>query len=144
MSWNNAKEYKKFEKEQEELAAWYRSVGMTEEQILEMYEFDKKEFFRRRSNNRVLLLSDLSSTTEEGITEVTFEELGESSEDELDPFVFGFDDPRLNRIYKKSDEISRKIMRCLAQGMSKVQIAQELGVVPGAISHRIDKMKKYF
>lgn len=40
MSWNNGKERKLFEKRQAILAEQYRSVGMTEEQIQQMYEFD--------------------------------------------------------------------------------------------------------
>lgn len=40
MSWNDGKERKIFEKRQAILAEQYRSVGMTEEQIQQMYEFD--------------------------------------------------------------------------------------------------------
>lgn len=40
MSWNDGKERKLFEKRQAILAEQYRSVGMTEEQIQQMYEFD--------------------------------------------------------------------------------------------------------
>lgn len=40
MSWNDGKERILFEKRQAILAEQYRSVGMTEEQIQQMYEFD--------------------------------------------------------------------------------------------------------
>lgn len=40
MSWNDGKERKLFEKRQAILAEQYREVGMTEEQIQQMYEFD--------------------------------------------------------------------------------------------------------
>lgn len=40
MCWNDGKERKLFEKRQAVLAKQYRSVGMTEEQIQQMYEFD--------------------------------------------------------------------------------------------------------
>jgi len=40
MCWNNGKERKIFENRQKVLAKQYRSVGMTEEQIKKMYEFD--------------------------------------------------------------------------------------------------------
>ncbi len=40
MSWNDGKERKLFEKRQAILAEQYRAVGMTEEQIQQMYEFD--------------------------------------------------------------------------------------------------------
>jgi len=40
MRWNDGKERKIFEKRQAILAEQYRAVGMTEEQIQQMYEFD--------------------------------------------------------------------------------------------------------
>lgn len=48
MSWNNGKERKLFEKRQAVLAEQYRAVGMTEEQIQQMYEFDLAVFRSER------------------------------------------------------------------------------------------------
>lgn len=48
MSWNNGKERKLFEKRQEVLAEQYRAVGMTEEQIQQMYKFDLAVFRSER------------------------------------------------------------------------------------------------
>lgn len=48
MSWNNGKERKLFEKRQAVLAEQYRAVGMTEEQIQKMYEFDLAVFRSER------------------------------------------------------------------------------------------------
>ena len=48
MSWNNGKERKLFEKRQAILAEQYRSVGMTEEQIQQMYQFDLAVFRSER------------------------------------------------------------------------------------------------
>lgn len=48
MSWNDGKERKLFEKKQVILAEQYRSVGMTEEQIQQMYEFDFAVFRSER------------------------------------------------------------------------------------------------
>lgn len=44
MSQNNAYERKKFEAEQNKQAEEYRALGMTEEQIKTMYEFDLEQF----------------------------------------------------------------------------------------------------
>ena len=44
MSWNNAYEKRKFEEKQKKQAEKYRALGMTEEQIKEMYEFDYAQF----------------------------------------------------------------------------------------------------
>ena len=42
MSWNNAYERKKFEARQKKQAEEYRALGMTEEQIKAIKEFDDK------------------------------------------------------------------------------------------------------
>ena len=44
MSWNNAYERKKFEARQKKQSEEYRALGMTEEQIKEMYEFDLEQY----------------------------------------------------------------------------------------------------
>ena len=49
MSWNNAYERKKFEAKQKKQAEEYRALGMTEEQIQIMYEFDLEQFKSNRS-----------------------------------------------------------------------------------------------
>ena len=48
MSWNNAYEKRKFEEKQKKQAKKYRALGMTEEQIKEMYEFDYAQFKSER------------------------------------------------------------------------------------------------
>ena len=50
MSWNNAYETKKFEAKQKKQAEEYRALGMTEEQIQIMYEFDLEQFRSERRN----------------------------------------------------------------------------------------------
>ena len=49
MGWNNAYERKKFEAKQKKQAEEYRALGMTEEQIQIMYEFDLEQFKSNRS-----------------------------------------------------------------------------------------------
>lgn len=41
MKWNNGREYAKFKQEQAEFRKQYIALGMTEEQIKTMYDFDK-------------------------------------------------------------------------------------------------------
>ena len=48
MSWNNGYERRKFEAWQKKQAEEYRSLGMSEEQIKEMYEFDLEQFKSER------------------------------------------------------------------------------------------------
>ena len=48
MSWNNGYETKKFEARQKKQAEEYRTLGMTEDQIQAMYEFDLEQFKSER------------------------------------------------------------------------------------------------
>ena len=43
MCWNDGYERRKFEARQKKQAEEYRALGMTEEQIKEMYEFDLEQ-----------------------------------------------------------------------------------------------------
>ena len=49
MGWNTAYERKKFEAKQKKQAEEYRALGMSEEQIQIMYEFDLEQFNSNRS-----------------------------------------------------------------------------------------------
>ena len=51
MAWNNGLERKRFDEEQERIAAEYRAAGMTEEQIKQMYQFDLDAFNSKRRFN---------------------------------------------------------------------------------------------
>ena len=44
MSWNDGYERRKFEARQKKQAEEYRALGMTEEQIQAMYEFDLEQY----------------------------------------------------------------------------------------------------
>lgn len=50
MSWNDGYERKMFAKRQRKQAEEYRALGMTEEQIQAMYEFDLEQFKGERRN----------------------------------------------------------------------------------------------
>lgn len=50
MSWNDGYERKMFAKRQRKQAEEYRALGMTEEQIQAMYEFDLEQFKSERRN----------------------------------------------------------------------------------------------
>ena len=65
MSWNNAYEKRKFEEKQKKQAEKYRALGMTEEQIKEMYEFDYAQFKSER-RHRMHTQQFTSSDFDEG------------------------------------------------------------------------------
>lgn len=61
MSWNNAYERKKFEARKKKQAEEYRALGMTEEQIKAMYEFDLAQY---RSDRRYAMHTQPLQVTE--------------------------------------------------------------------------------
>lgn len=65
MSWNNGYETKKFQARQKKQAEEYRALGMTEEQIKEMYEFDLEQF-RSERRHRMHTQQFTSSDFDEG------------------------------------------------------------------------------
>lgn len=65
MSWNDGYERRKFEARQKKQAEEYRALGMTEEQIQAMYEFDLEQFKSER-RNRMHTQQFTSSDFDEG------------------------------------------------------------------------------
>ena len=68
MSWNNAYRRKQFEEKQKKQAEEYRALGMTEEQIQAMYEFDLEQFKSDRnyySHTQPLSASDFDEGKED-------------------------------------------------------------------------------
>lgn len=65
MSWNDGYERKMFAKRQKKQAEEYRALGMTEEQIQAMYEFDLEQFKSER-RNRMHTQQFTSSDFDEG------------------------------------------------------------------------------
>lgn len=65
MSWNDGYERKKFEAKQKKQAEEYRALGMTEEQIQTMYEFDLEQFKSER-RHRMHTQQFTSSDFDEG------------------------------------------------------------------------------
>ena len=68
MSWNNGYRRKQFEEKQKKQAEEYRALGMTEEQIQAMYEFDLEQFKSDRnyySHTQPLSASDFDEGKED-------------------------------------------------------------------------------
>ena len=65
MSWNNGYERRKFEARQKKQAEEYRTLGMSEEQIQAMYEFDLEQFKSER-RHRMHTQQFTSSDFDEG------------------------------------------------------------------------------
>ena len=77
MSWNDAYERRKFKENQKKQAAEYRALGMTEEQIQAMYEFDLEQFRsdRRFYSHTQSLLPDTFDENEDNDEKLSIFEL---------------------------------------------------------------------
>lgn len=77
MSWNDAYERRKFKENQKKQAAEYRVLGMTEEQIQAMYEFDLEQFRsdRRFYSHTQSLLPDTFDENEDNDEKLSIFEL---------------------------------------------------------------------
>ena len=59
-----------------------------------------------------------------------------------DPFIYGFDDPRLQKIWDQADDTDKLILRYLSEGYTQRDIATKIGITQAAISLRLTKLKK--
>ena len=77
MSWNDAYERRKFKENKKKQAAEYRALGMTEEQIQAMYEFDLEQFRsdRRFYSHTQSLLPDTFDENEDNDEKLSIFEL---------------------------------------------------------------------
>lgn len=143
MSWNNAYETKKFNKEQAELEAYYRVSGMTEAQIRAIQAYDKREFLDKRSklrNGEEVSMYDYDANGNEILV---VPEDAVVDEVLTDPFVYGFEDDRLNRIWSSlTDEIDRTIFVLLSEGMSQEEIGEQINMSQRGVGKRIKKLRE--
>lgn len=59
-----------------------------------------------------------------------------------DTFIYGFDDPRLQKIWDQADITNKLILRYLSEGYTQREIATKIGITQAAISLRLTKLKK--
>ena len=156
MSWNNGYRRKQFEEKQKKQAEEYRALGMTEEQIQAMYEFDLEQFKSDRNyySHTQSLLPD------------TFDE-DEDNDDKLSIFNL-FQDVLTTTIEKSEcksrywwiEEINNSELYSIVIGLSNEQIelltliyvdrlsqseaARIFNVSQAAISQRLKKINEIF
>ena len=147
MNWNDGKERKLFEKRQAILAEQYRSVGMTEEQIQQMYEFDLAVY----RSERVFY-------THTQALEINFddEDVGDISNFLLECQTENFRDysnrywwiEELEKLYKAAMSLSYEekelITLYVFEGYTQKEIANKFQCSQVAICKRLDKIKKAF
>jgi DNA-directed RNA polymerase specialized sigma subunit len=153
MAWNNGIERRKFEGEQEKLAAEYRAAGMTEEQIGQMYQFDLDAFnSRRRFCEHVQQfpenLLEESEDDKSPLLEKFLRELSEdfslhSSKDRY-WWIEEIDDPSLLKEIKALPrEDIELITLYVFEEFTQGEIAEILGVNQSTICRRLEAKKKF-
>lgn len=145
MKWNNRIEESKFRKAQKlEKEALIRQ-GMTEEQISSFQEDAHEDHLRRRNEIEngfeIIPYTQENQNGEEYIPDdpaLLYEE--DICED--DPFQYGFNDERLNKIVAKADETDLAILRLLSEGLNQRETGEALGLSQQVVSYRIKRFKK--
>lgn len=134
MSWNNGKEHDKFEREQTRLKQQYISAGMTDEQIQEMYDYDK-----------AILNSNRREAEHSG--DIDFEIYAETNGIEMDittlsryAWLDEIQDKRISEALKYlSDKDKELLTKYIIDGYKWHEIAKMEGVRPQTISNRLKK-----
>lgn len=154
MSWNNAYERKKFEARQKKQAEEYRALGMTEEQIKEMYEFDLEQFKSNRryySHTQSFIPDDFDESEDDDEKLSIFDKfkdvLTTSIEDSGNKsrywWIEEIDNPNLVKKIKALPQDDIELITLLAfDGYSKTEIAKMLGCQPYHITRRLARIEK--
>ena len=156
MSWNNAYEKRKFEEKQKKQAEKYRALGMTEEQIKEMYEFDYAQFKgerRHRMHTQQFTSSDFdegeADDSESTLFDKFFNELTCTIEALSDKprywWVEEIDDSETVRKIKLLSESDLEILTLIViDKLKNKEIAQVTGIPLRTIERKKSRFKNLF
>ena len=154
MSWNNGYERRKFEAEQKKLAEEYRALGMSEEKIQAMYEFDLAQFNSKRryyTHTQEFSTSDFeegeSDDSESTLLHKFFDELTVTIEygsyssrywwiEEIE------DEELAGRVRKLTSEEIEILTLVVFDGYSQVESAKKMGIPYRTFKHKMQKIKK--
>ena len=154
MSWNNAYEKRKFEEKQKKQAEKYRALGMTEEQIKEMYEFDYAQFkserrFRMHTQsfepNKFDTIEDDNEKL--SIVEKFQDVLATTQDDSTDKSRYWWieeieNEMLLEKVMSLSEMDIEIITLTFVEGFSQKDAAIKMGIPLRTLKHRIQKIKK--
>ena len=156
MSWNDAYERRKFKENQKKQAEEYRALGMTEEQIQAMYEFDLEQFRsdRRFYSHTQSLLPDTFDENEDNDEKLSIFELFKNV------FTTTIEEAECKSRYWWIEEINNSELYSIVIGLSNEQIelltliyvdrlsqsevARIFNVSQAAISQRLKKINEIF
>ncbi len=151
MEWNNGTERAKFEKEQAELRKRYLALGMTEEQIRELYIYDLKWFNSQRREAEHTQRLDLEAFYDYGDNEAKnplfkkfFERIAikDFSSESLDWTEEILDQNLYNALKSLTPDEMQILTKFAILGLSQGDLAASKEVSQQAISKKILKIKK--
>jgi len=152
MGKNYAIERAKFERQQRQQAEQYRKLGMDEEQIQTMYEFDLATFrsdWRYEKHTQGFAASSFGDNTQDDSKSALFEkflvQLSVKPDDghSREWWVEEIENPQLALALKglsKSD--LEFITRIVIEKATQMELSEELGISQQAVSKKWRKMKK--
>ena len=155
MSWNNGYETKKFEARQKKQADEYRALGMTEEQIQAMYEFDLEQFKserRHRMHTQPLQVEEFEDNdadeSDNTLLNEFFDELTCTIETSGDKsrywWIEEIDNPQLaKRIKMLTKDDLELITQSVIDGYSQTELAAIYGIAQKNISKKLKRIKKF-
>lgn len=156
MSWNDGYERKMFAKRQKKQAEEYRALGMTEEQIQTMYEFDLEQFKserRHRMHTQQFTSSDFDEGEEDDsestLLDKFFDELTCTIETSGDKsrywWVEEIDDSETVKKIKSLSERDLEILTLMViDELKNKEIAQVTGIPLRTIERKKARFKKLF
>lgn len=154
MSWNNASERKNFELRQQKQAEEYRRLGMTEEQIREMYLFDLSQYNSDRKYARhtqsledKMFDDETVDESDNSLLEHFLESLSCTIDDSGDHsrywWIEEIDNPKLAQALTLLSDDKKELLTSIAfDGRTQKEIAADFGVSQQALSKKLQKIKK--
>ncbi len=156
MSWNNGYERRKFEARQKKQAEEYRTLGMSEEQIRDMYLFDLAQFNGERAyctHTQEFTTSDFdegeNDESESTLLHKFFDELTvtieQSGEKSRYWWIEEIDDPNISKTLKSLSKTDLEIITLMVMDEFKhEEIAQIMGVSVRTIERKRALFRKIF
>ena len=152
MGRNYAIERAKFERQQRQQAEQYRKLGMDEEQIQTMYEFDLATFrsdWRYEKHTQGLAASSFGDGTQDDSKSALFEkflaQLSVKPDDghSREWWVEEIENPQLALALKELSKSDLEfITRIVIEKATQMELSEELGISQQAVSKKWRKMKK--
>ena len=152
MGKNYAIERAKFERQQRQQAEQYRKLGMDEEQIQTMYEFDLATFrsdWRYEKRTQGLAASSFGDGTQDESKSALFEkflvQLSVKPDDghSREWWVEEIENPQLALALKELSKSDLEfITRIVIEKATQMELSEELGISQQAVSKKWIKMKK--